>query len=96
MNDISFQWDKNKNNENIKKHKISFEEAKTVFYDDNARLISDPEHSIDEERFIILGISNKLRILVVVHTYKENDEVIRIISARKANKSESKYYNEVK
>ncbi len=96
MNDIRFQWDQNKNNENVKKHKISFEEAKTVFFDENARLISDPETSINEERFIILGISNKLRILVVVHTYKENDEVIRIISARKATKSESKYYNEVK
>jgi len=96
MNDIRFQWDQNKNNENIKKHKVSFEEAKTVFFDENARLISDPEHSINEERFVILGISNKLRILVVVHTYKENDEVIRIISARKATKFESKYYNEVK
>jgi len=79
MKDIRLQWDTNKNNENIKKHKISFEEAKTVFFDENARLISDPEHSINEERFIILGISSKLRILVVVHTYKENDEVVRII-----------------
>jgi uncharacterized DUF497 family protein len=96
MNDIQFQWDQNKNIENIKNHKVSFEEAKTVFFDENARLITDPEHSINEERFIILGISNKLRILVVAHTYKENDEIIRIISARKSNKTESKYYNEVK
>ena len=96
MNDIRFQWNQNKSNENIKKHKVSFEEAKTVFVDENARLITDPEHSINEERFIIIGLSNKLRILVVVHTYKENDEVIRIISARKATKSETKYYNEVK
>jgi len=96
MNDIQFQWDENKNLENIKKHRVSFEEAKTVFYDENARLISDPEHSINEERFIILGISSKLRILIVVHTYKENDEIIRILSARKATKSESKYYNQVK
>ncbi|OGU77411.1 MAG: hypothetical protein A2V93_09485 [Ignavibacteria bacterium RBG_16_34_14] len=96
MSDIRFQWDQNKNFENIKKHRVSFEEAKTVFFDEKARLISDPEHSINEERFIILGISNKLRILVVVHTYKENDDVIRIISARKAIKSESKYYYEVK
>ena len=96
MKDIRFQWDKNKNIENIKKHKVSFEEARTVFYDDNARLISDPEHSIDEERYIILGISNKLRMLIVIHTYKENDEVIRIISARKATKPEIKYYYEVK
>ena len=96
MENIQFQWDKSKNLVNIKKHKISFEEAKTVFFDENARLIPDPEHSINEERFIILGISNKLRLLVVVHTYKENDEVIRIISARKATKPEIKYYNEVK
>ena len=96
MNSISFKWDQNKNRENIKKHKVSFEEAKTVFYDESARLISDPEHSMDEERFILLGISAKLQLLIVVHTYKENDEVIRIISARKATKSESKYYYEVK
>jgi uncharacterized protein len=96
MNEIQFQWDKNKNRENIKKHSVSFEEAKTVFFDENARLISDPEHSINEERFIILGISNKLRILIVVHAYKENDDIIRIISARKATKSEIRYYNEVK
>ena len=96
MNNIRFQWNQNKSNENIKKHKVSFEEAKTVFVDENARLITDPEHSINEERFIIIGLSNKLRILVVVHTYKENDEVIRIISARKATKSETKYYNKVK
>jgi len=96
MNGISFQWDQIKNRENIKKHKVSFEEAKTVFYDESARLISDPEHSINEERFILLGISAKLRLLIVVHAYKENDEVIRIISARKATKSESKYYYEVK
>ena len=93
---MRFQWDQNKNLANIKKHKVSFEEAKTVFFDDNARLIPDPEHSISEERFIILGITNKLRLLIVVHTYKGNNETIRIISARKATKSESKYYYEVK
>lgn len=89
-------WDRNKNLANIKKHKISFEEAETVFFDDNARLIPDPEHSMSEERFIILGITNKLRLLVVVHTYKENGNVIRIISARKATKTETKYYYKVK
>jgi len=93
---MRFLWDQNKNLVNIKKHNISFEEAKTVFFDDNARLIPNPEHSISEERFIILGITNKLRLLVVVHSYKENDDTIRIISARKATKSESKYYYEVK
>lgn len=92
---MRFVWDQNKNLANIKKHKISFDEAKTVFFDDNARLILDPEHSISEERFIILGLTNKLKLLVVVHTYKENDEFIRIISARKATKSERNYYYEV-
>ncbi len=96
MNNIHFQWDQSKNLANIKKHKISFEEAKTVFFDENARLIPDSEHSVKEERFIILGFSIKLKLLIVVHTYKVNDEIIRIISARKATKSESKYYNEVK
>jgi len=93
---MRFVWDQKKNIANIKKHKISFEEARTVFFDDNARLIPDPEHSIGEERFVILGITNKLRLLVVVHTYKENDDVIRIISARKATKTETKYYYKVK
>jgi uncharacterized DUF497 family protein len=72
MDYIRFQWDQNKNLENTRKHKVTFEEAKTVFFDENARLISDPEHSVNEERFIILGLSSKLRILVVVHVYKEN------------------------
>ena len=96
MDNIRFQWDPNKNQANIKKHKISFEEVKSVFFDENARVIPDPEHSTNEERFIILGLSIKLKLLVVVHTYKENDEIIRIISARKATKTESKYYHEVK
>ena len=96
MDDIRFEWDQNKNLANVKKHKISFEEAKTVFFDESARVIPDPEHSDNEEGFIILGISNKLKLLIVVHTYRENDEIIRIISARKASKSESKYYLEVK
>lgn len=96
MNGVRFQWDQDKNLANIRKHEVSFEEAKTVFFDENARLISDPEHSQDEERFVIMGISYRLRILIVAHTYKENDEAIRIISARKATQSESRYYYEVK
>ena len=96
MNNIRFQWDRNKDIANIKKHKISFEEAKSVFFDENARLIPDPEHSVEEERYIILGISERLNLLVVVHTYRENEEVIRIISARKATNTEIKYYNKVK
>ena len=92
MKSIQFVWDEKKNRLNQKKHTISFEEAKTVFYDENARLIHDPEHSDSEDRFILLGVSCSLRLLVVVHAYKEQNEIIRIISARKATKNESKYY----
>ena len=92
MKYLRFEWDEIKNRANFKKHKISFDEAKTVFYDENARLISDPNHSNDEDRFILLGLSHSAKILVVVHAYKEQDEVIRIISARKAIKNENEYY----
>ena len=85
-------WDENKNRENIRKHKISFDEAQTVFYDPNGKLISDPDHSDTEERFIFLGMSKKLYLLVVCHCYRENDELIRIISARKATANETKIY----
>ena len=71
-----------------------FEEAKTVFYDPNAKLIADPDHSEEEDRFIILGISNNSEVLAVCHCYRENDEVIRIISARKATTNEKKQYGE--
>ena len=91
---IKFEWDENKNEINKKKHKISFEEAKTVFYDEEALLIDDPEHSWEEERFIILGLSKKANLLVVCHCYRASETVIRIISARKATKSESKQYHE--
>ena len=92
MNDIKFTWDKSKNRLNLKKHGVSFEEAKTVFLDENAKVIYDPDHSIDDDRFVILGISARLRILVVCHCYKEGVSIIRIISARKANKKEQKQY----
>jgi len=92
MKEIEFVWDENKNQSNQKKHKVNFKEAKSVFFDENARLIDDPDHSENEERFILLGMSFSLRLLVVVHAYRENDEVIRIISARKATKNESKIY----
>jgi uncharacterized DUF497 family protein len=85
-------WDPEKNRENIKKHKVSFEEAKTVFYDPCARIIHDPDHSKDEDRFIMLGLSKMLRLLIVCHCYKENNDTIRIISARKAEKKETKNY----
>jgi len=94
MNKITFSWDDNKANSNLKKHKISFEEAKTVFDDENARLILDSEHSQDEERFILLGLSYKLKVLTVVHCYKDSEENIRIISARKSTKNEEKQYKE--
>jgi len=89
---IRFEWNEIKNRANLIKHKISFEEAKTVFYNENARLISDSSHSNGENRFILLGLSHNTKILVVVHTYKEQDELIRIISARKATKKENEYY----
>ena len=92
MKTISFVWDKNKADENYKKHKISFKEAQTVFTDPNARMIFDSEHSDDEDKFVLLGISSALRLLVVCHCYKENDMVIRFISARKATKQEQKQY----
>ncbi len=92
MNMIRFEWDRNKNEINKKKHKISFEEASTVFYDDAALVIDDPEHSEAEDRFIILGLSRRANLLVVCHCYRESDSVIRLISARKATKTESQYY----
>lgn len=92
MEEIKFEWDDNKNDLNISKHKITFEEAKTVFYDEEALIINDPEHSEEEERFIILGFSNKANLLIVCHCYREADMVIRIISARKATNNEAKYY----
>jgi hypothetical protein len=92
MDSISFEWDKNKNQINKNKHAISFEEAKTVFYDEAAIVIDDPDHSEEEERFIILGLREKANILVVCHCYRENETVIRIISARKATKTEMNQY----
>lgn len=95
MEELIFNWDENKNSGNKLKHKISFEEAKTVFYDDCALIIPDPEHSEDEERFVILGTSCKANLLVVCHCMRESETVIRIISARKATKTEEKkYYNQ--
>lgn len=92
MKTISFVWDNDKAQLNQDKHKISFDEAQTVFSDPNARMIFDPEHSDEEDRFIMLGISSALRLLVVCHCYRENDMCIRIISARKANKKEQTQY----
>lgn len=92
MSELVFDWDDQKARVNERKHGVSFEEAQTVFYDENARLHYDTDHSLDEERYILLGISNMLRLLVVCHVYREEKEIIRIISARKATKQESKQY----
>ena len=89
---IKFEWDTKKASANKKKHGVSFLEAESVFADPHARLIQDPDHSEDEERFVLLGMSAELRILVVCHCFKESVEVIRIISVRKANKSERNEY----
>jgi len=89
-----FSWDENKAKTNLVKHKISFNEAMTVFDDENARLILDPDHSQDEERFILLGFSCNSKILTVVHCYRDNEENIRIISARKSTKYEERQYKE--
>lgn len=89
---ISFEWDEKKNASNKKKHGVSFEEGQTVFVDDNALLIHDPDHSADEERYIMLGLSAKLRVLVVCHSYRRDHSTIRIISARKATRFEQKQY----
>ena len=94
MKQLHFDWDHKKSTSNKKKHGISFEEAETVFNDPNARLISDPEHSNDEDRFVLLGLSEQLRILVVCHCYRENDTEIRIISARRAKRKEIETYEE--
>jgi len=93
MNEVAFEWDDNKNAINQKKHGISFEEAETVFYDENALLISDPDHSMDEERFILLGFSYRARMLIVCHCYRRSESIIRIISARKATTFEFRQYN---
>lgn len=91
---IEFTWDPVKNLLNQRKHGVSFEEAQTVFLDESAILYKDIEHSDDEERFILLGLSRGAKILVVVHCYRQDDTVIRIISARKATLSETDVYLE--
>ncbi|MAE64705.1 MAG: hypothetical protein CMJ18_10605 [Phycisphaeraceae bacterium] len=92
MDQIRFEWDERKNADNQRKHKISFEEAQTVFFDENAIRYFDPDHSGDEDRFLMLGLSFVVRVLVVCHCYREDDSVIRIISARKADKREQANY----
>ena len=92
MSSLIFEWDPVKAAANLRKHKVSFEDAQTVFSDERARLIDDPDHSEDEERFLLLGLSSSLRLLVVAHCYRSTDNVIRIISARKATADEARHY----
>jgi uncharacterized protein len=92
MDELQFEWDNRKEKANIKKHGVSFDEARSVFYDENAMQFFDPDHSEDEDRFIMLGISFKLRILVVCHCFRESETMIRIISARKADGDEEGEY----
>ena len=92
MRDIQFEWDSAKASANLRKHGVAFEEAETVFSDDLALLIDDPDHSDEEDRFVLLGFSGAPRILAVVHAYRLAQDTIRIISARKATKAERAIY----
>lgn len=92
MGTFHFEWDDRKAVANLRKHGVSFEEAKSVFVDERAKLIDDPDHSEDEGRFILLGLSSALRLLLVCHCYRGAGNVIRIVSARKASAKESKFY----
>jgi uncharacterized protein len=92
MSILRFEWDDRKAAANLKKHGVSFEEAKSVFVDERAKLINDPDHSEDEDRFVLLGMSSTLRLLLVCHCYRGTGNVIRIISARKASIKEARFY----
>ena len=92
MEELNFEWDELKSKENKTKHGISFEEAKTVFYDEYAIQFYDPDHSENEDRYILLGTSFKLNTLIVCHCYRQAETVIRIISARKADRDEAQVY----
>ena len=91
---LEFEWDDRKDAENRRKHGISFAEAQTVFFDEQALLISDPDHSTEEERFILPGLSSALRTLVVCHCYRQDGDVIRLISARRADRQERGEYEQ--
>ena len=89
---LVFEWDPQKARSNLARHGVSFDEAQSIFLDENAIRYFDPDHSPDEDRFLMLGISFKLRVLVVCHCYRVDDFMIRIISARKANRKETANY----
>ena len=92
MKEPRFTWDDGKATENLRKHSISFDEATTVFRDDDGLRIFDPGHSKEEDRFLLLGFSSKGRLIVVSHCYREQEKEIRLISARRATKNESRQY----
>lgn len=92
MKNLIFEWDDTKNETNKKKNGVSFEEAQTVFFDESAFQFDDPDHSVDEERYLLLGFSQTLKILVVCHCYRDGESIVRNISARKATKKEQKAY----
>lgn len=92
MEVLRFAWDERKNRQNKRKHGISFEEAQTVFLDENAQRFFDPDHSEEADRFIMLGMSVQQRVLVVCHCFRESESVVRIISARRADRRESQSY----
>ena len=92
MKCLEFEWDDKKDRANTKKHGVSFDEAQTVFYDEHAILFFDPDHSENENRFILLGVSFKLKVLVVCHCFRRKETILRIISARKADKDEQQVY----
>ena len=96
MDRILFEWDEHKNTINKKKHGVSFEETKTVFYDVDAILIDDPDHSEEEERFLLLGLSRKTNLLIVCHCLRDEGEIIRLISARRATTNEARQYCNMK
>jgi len=92
MSNLRFVWDEEKNRVNARKHGVTFDEARTAFHDENAKVYFDPDHSETEDRFLLLGLSFHLRVLVVCHCYRESELVVRIISARKATKIEQEAY----
>jgi len=93
MKELRFEWDQAKADENRRKHGVTFEEARTVFFDESAVEFYDDEHSEWEDRFLLLGHSSRLRLLLVCHCYRKDESVIRIISARKATKKEARHYH---
>ena len=94
MKQLRFEWNERKSTINRRKHGVSFEEARTVFFDEDALMRPDEDHSEDEDRFVLLGLSARLRTLVVCHCYRQDDEVIRLISARRANAFERQQYED--